>query len=154
MDATKKTKGLSPSPTTRDGNHTIASSQRWRCNSKSKDLSRLCSCEKFYETKRWTANVNWFYPKIRINNFENCIKWPDVLSFVRRRKEILGEISHRSSEKQAPKWKNTFYDELKRLVVHGSLHFSRFWSYEPRSQNKCVRDERVFRIEIKLKLKP
>ena len=58
--------------------------------------------------------------------FLNLNKATDVLSFVYSEPELLGEIyiSAETAKKQAPEWKNTFYQELRRLVVHGCLHLA------------------------------
>lgn len=58
--------------------------------------------------------------------FRKLDKVTDVLSFLYDEDDVLGEIyiASAQAEKQAPKWKNSFYDELKRLVVHGSLHLA------------------------------
>jgi probable rRNA maturation factor len=58
--------------------------------------------------------------------FRKLDKVTDVLSFLYDEEDVLGEIYIASAQakKQAPKWKNTFYDELRRLVVHGSLHLA------------------------------
>jgi probable rRNA maturation factor len=60
--------------------------------------------------------------------FRKLDKVTDVLSFLYEEEDVLGEIYIASAQakKQAPKWKNTFYDELRRLVVHGSLHLAGF----------------------------
>jgi probable rRNA maturation factor len=51
-------------------------------------------------------------------------KVTDVLSFIYEDEDVFGEIYIASSQalKQAPRWRNTFFEELKRLVVHGALH--------------------------------
>ena len=63
--------------------------------------------------------------------FRKLDKVTDVLSFHYGEEEedagdIWGEIYIASTQalKQAPRWKNSFFDELKRLVVHGSLHLA------------------------------
>jgi len=58
--------------------------------------------------------------------FRKLDKVTDVLSFLYDEEDVLGEIYIASAQakKQAPKWKNSFYSELKRLVVHGSLHLA------------------------------
>ena len=49
-----------------------------------------------------------------------------MLSFNYNEKDIFGEvyISVEKAKIQAPKWENTYYRELKRLVVHGCLHLA------------------------------
>jgi probable rRNA maturation factor len=60
--------------------------------------------------------------------FRKLDKVTDVLSFLYEEEDILGEIYIASlqAQKQAPRWKNSFYDELRRLVVHGALHLAGF----------------------------
>ena len=58
--------------------------------------------------------------------FRKLDKITDVLSFNYDEEEILGEIyvAAAQAKKQAPRWKNTFYSELRRLVTHGALHLA------------------------------
>jgi probable rRNA maturation factor len=58
--------------------------------------------------------------------FRKLDKVTDVLSFLYEEEDVLGEIYIASAQAkmQAPRWKNSFYDELKRLVVHGALHLA------------------------------
>ncbi|GEM_PF-1003098 len=60
--------------------------------------------------------------------FRKLDKATDVLSFIYDDEEVFGEIyiATLKAQKQAPRWKNSFYDELRRLVVHGSLHLAGF----------------------------
>jgi probable rRNA maturation factor len=53
-------------------------------------------------------------------------KVTDVLSFIYEDDDVFGEIyiATVKAQKQAPRWKNTFFAELQRLVVHGSLHIA------------------------------
>jgi probable rRNA maturation factor len=68
----------------------------------------------------------------RLNRqFRHLDKVTDVLSFHYGEEgddpgEVWGEIYIASfqAQKQAPRWKNTFFNELRRLVVHGALHLS------------------------------
>jgi probable rRNA maturation factor len=55
-------------------------------------------------------------------------KVTDVLSFIYSEPDVLGEIyiATPQAKAQAPRWKNSYYDELRRLVVHGSLHLAGF----------------------------
>ncbi len=59
-------------------------------------------------------------------------KVTDVLSFIYgeddEEEDVFGEIyiATAKAKSQAPRWKNTFYQELRRLVVHGSLHLAGF----------------------------
>lgn len=63
--------------------------------------------------------------------FRNLDKVTDVLSFHYGEDDadpggVWGEIYIATPQtlKQAPKWKNSFFDELRRLVVHGALHLA------------------------------
>jgi rRNA maturation RNase YbeY len=55
-------------------------------------------------------------------------KVTDVLSFIYDEDDVFGEIyiSTLKAQKQAPRWKNSFFDEMRRLVVHGALHLAGF----------------------------
>lgn len=58
--------------------------------------------------------------------FRKLDKATDVLSFIYDEEDVFGEIyiATAKARKQAPRWKNSFYDELRRLVVHGALHLA------------------------------
>jgi probable rRNA maturation factor len=63
--------------------------------------------------------------------FRKLDKVTDVLSFHYGEDEddpeaVWGEIYIATTQalKQAPRWKNPFFDELRRLVVHGALHLA------------------------------
>jgi probable rRNA maturation factor len=67
----------------------------------------------------------------RLNRqFRNLDKVTDVLSFHYGEEDEPGEvwgeiyIASLQAQKQAPRWKNTFFNELRRLVVHGALHLA------------------------------
>ncbi len=59
-------------------------------------------------------------------DFRKLDKVTDVLSFEYNEDDLHGElyISAEQAKNQAPRWKNTFYAELKRLIVHGCLHLA------------------------------
>lgn len=63
--------------------------------------------------------------------YRNLDKVTDVLSFHYGQdpddpESPWGEIyiATAQAQDQAPRWKNSFFDELRRLVVHGSLHLA------------------------------
>jgi probable rRNA maturation factor len=63
--------------------------------------------------------------------FRKLDKVTDVLSFHYGEEDeepdaVRGEIYIATTQalKQAPRWKNPFFDELRRLVVHGALHLA------------------------------
>jgi probable rRNA maturation factor len=92
-------------------------------------LGRLA--EKVLRGEGMKGNVNLVfcendYVRNLNKQFRKLDKVTDVLSFVYDDEDILGEIYIASAlaQKQAPRWKNSFYDELRRLVVHGALHLS------------------------------
>lgn len=68
----------------------------------------------------------------RLNHqFRNLDKVTDVLSFHYGEEDADPEgpwgeiyIATPQAHRQAPRWKNSFFDELRRLVVHGSLHLA------------------------------
>ena len=63
--------------------------------------------------------------------FRKLDKVTDVLSFHYGEEDedpdaVWGEIYIATTQalKQAPRWKNSFFEELRRLVVHGALHLA------------------------------
>lgn len=60
--------------------------------------------------------------------FRKLDKVTDVLSFIYDEDDVFGEIyiATLKAQKQAPRWKNSFFDEMRRLVVHGALHLAGF----------------------------
>lgn len=59
-------------------------------------------------------------------NYRGLDKVTDVLSFEWHDEEFLGEIyiARDQVKRQAPEYGNTFFAEMKRVIVHGLLHLS------------------------------
>ena len=59
-------------------------------------------------------------------NYRGLDKVTDVLSYEWHEVDFLGEIyiARDQVKRQAPEYGNTFYAELKRVLVHGLLHLS------------------------------
>ena len=59
-------------------------------------------------------------------NYRGLDKVTDVLSYEWHEEDFLGEIyiARDQVKRQAPEYGNTFYAELKRVLVHGLLHLS------------------------------
>jgi probable rRNA maturation factor len=100
-----------------------------------RDLVRLAEKVLRAELPKTAGSVNLVFcdnAYIRELNrrFRKLDKATDVLSFIyeedSEEDDVFGEIyiATLKAQKQAPRWKNTFYDELRRLVVHGALHLA------------------------------
>ena len=65
----------------------------------------------------------------------------DVLSFVWNEPGLLGEIyiAEGQVKKQAPLYGNTYYRELKRVLVHGLLHLCGY-DHHSKAERKVMRD--------------
>ena len=62
--------------------------------------------------------------RARNKEYRGLDKVTDVLSFGWEEDDFAGEIfiANPQAKRQAPRWNNTYYNELRRLVVHGMLH--------------------------------
>ncbi len=96
---------------------------------KPKPLARLA--EKVLRGEGISGMVNLVFcpdSQVRALNkrYRKLDKVTDVLSFVYGDDDVWGEIyiASEQARRQAPRWKNTLYDELRRLVVHGALHLA------------------------------
>jgi len=71
-------------------------------------------------------------------------KVTDVLSFVWNEPHLLGEIyiAENQVKKQAPFYGNTYYKELKRVLVHGVLHLCGY-DHHTKSQRKIMREKEL-----------
>jgi probable rRNA maturation factor len=101
---------------------------------KPKALADLVAAVLKAEGRQGTVNLV-FCPDSEVRRlnrqFRNLDKVTDVLSFhygedEAEAGEVWGEIYIASlqAKKQAPRWKNTFFNELRRLAVHGALHLA------------------------------
>ncbi len=112
-----------------------------------KDLGLLA--EKVLASEGLSGKVNLIFcdnDYVRELNFRfrKLDKVTDVLSFLYDEDDILGEIyiATLQAKSQAPRWKNTFYNELKRLIVHGSLHLAGFdHMNSPDRKRMCARED-------------
>lgn len=82
--------------------------------------------------------------------FRKLDKVTDVLSFNYDEDDVFGEIyiATAKAKRQAPRWKNTFSAELRRLVVHGALHLAGFDHMNARDRaNMRAREDRYLTPE-------
>ena len=78
-------------------------------------------------------------------DYRNKAKTTDVLSFPLEDEEMLGEvyISVEQVERQAPRFDNSFEDELARMFVHGVLHIIGYDHIKP-AERKIMRAKEEF----------
>lgn len=76
--------------------------------------------------------------------YRNLDKVTDVLSFEWHEDYLLGEIyiARDQVKRQAPKFGNSFYTELKRMIVHGLLHLSGYDHHTASERSVMRRRER------------
>jgi len=78
-------------------------------------------------------------------NWRKLDKVTDVLSFVWNEPALLGEIyiAEGQVKKQAPMYGNTYYKELKRVLVHGLLHLCGY-DHHGKAERKVMRQKEIF----------
>jgi len=79
-------------------------------------------------------------------DFRKLNKVTDVLSFFWDEPTLLGEIyiAEGQVKKQAPLYGNTYYAELKRVLVHGLLHLCGY-DHNNKTERKLMREkERLY----------
>jgi probable rRNA maturation factor len=91
------------------------------------DLSRLAKAVARGEKLKGRVDLVFCSDeKVREMNkaYRGLDKVTDVLSFEWHEDDFAGEIfiACPQTQRQAPRYNNTFYQELRRLVVHGMLH--------------------------------
>jgi probable rRNA maturation factor len=81
--------------------------------------------------------LNCYYRKL------DCVT--DVLSFAWDEPNFLGEIyiAECQVKKQAPLYGNSYYKELKRVLVHGLLHLCGY-DHHSKAQRKIMREKERF----------
>ena len=79
-------------------------------------------------------------------DYRHLDKVTDVLSFEWHEPYLLGEIyiAKEQVKRQAPQYGNTFYDELKRVFVHGLFHLCGYDHIKPKDRVKMRRRECEF----------
>jgi len=75
-------------------------------------------------------------------DFRKLNKVTDVLSFFWDEPTLLGEIyiAEGQVKKQAPLYGNTYYGELKRVLVHGLLHLCGY-DHNNKTERKIMREQ-------------
>jgi len=78
-------------------------------------------------------------------NFRKLDHATDVLSFVWNEPALLGEIyiAEGQVKKQAPVYGNTYYKELKRVLIHGLLHLCGY-DHHSKTERKIMREKEIF----------
>jgi probable rRNA maturation factor len=75
-------------------------------------------------------------------NFRKLDQVTDVLSFVWNEPSFLGEvyIAEEQVKKQAAVYGNTYYGELKRVIIHGLLHLCGY-DHHSKTERKIMREK-------------
>lgn len=83
--------------------------------------------------------------------FRKKDKTTDVLSFPWHDEDMIGEIyiSEEQVRRQAPRFDNSFENELKRMFVHGLLHLCGYDHMEPKERKEMrTREEEILGWKI------
>jgi probable rRNA maturation factor len=78
-------------------------------------------------------------------NYRKLDRVTDVLSFVWDEPDFLGEIyiAECQIKRQAPLYGNSYYKELKRVLVHGLLHLCGY-DHHSKAERKIMREKEYF----------
>ena len=88
--------------------------------------------------------------RARNKEYRGLDKVTDVLSFGWEEDDFAGEIfiANPQAKRQAPRWNNTYYKELRRLVVHGMLHLCGH-DHMKAGERKLMREKEEFYLKGK-----
>jgi probable rRNA maturation factor len=86
--------------------------------------------------------------RARNKEYRGLDKVTDVLSFGWEEDDFAGEIfiANPQAKRQAPRWNNTYYNELRRLVVHGMLHLAGH-DHMKAGERKTMREKEDFYLK-------
>ncbi len=117
-------------------------------------LEQLCA--KIVQNEGKSGEINIVFTNdsaVRALNkeYRKLDKTTDVLSFVWNEEDLLGEIyiSVDQVKKQAPEYDNSFYMELKRVLVHGILHLCAY-DHTIQSDRKIMRNREEYYLSKKI----
>ena len=117
-----------------------------------KDLARLAG--KVAKAEGLAGRINLIFcddSTIRSLNreYRGLDKVTDVLSFFWGEPEIAGEIfiAPNKAKSQCKMFNNSYFNELRRLVVHGVLHLSGFDHLKPK-ERKIMREREDFHLVL------
>ena len=112
-------------------------------------LSRLAA--QVARSEKLTGDVNLVFcsdEKIRELNrkFRGLNRITDVLSFSWEEPDFAGEvyIANPQALRQASRWNNSYFNELRRLSVHGMLHLCGYDHVKPRDRAKMRHAEEKY----------
>jgi probable rRNA maturation factor len=86
--------------------------------------------------------------RARNKEYRGLDKVTDVLSFGWDEEDFAGEIfvANPQAKYQAPRFNNTYYKELRRLVVHGMLHLCGY-DHMKAGERKIMREKEDFYLK-------